>query len=138
MASQIEHQGIVESIDGDCCVVRIVQTSACASCTARSLCSSAETKEKLITGRSAVDGIHVGDSVRIVGRTSVGLKAVLYAFVIPFLIVIVTLFSVSDLTHIGEAGAGMIALLALVPYYGAVYLLRNRLTKELIFSIYLI
>ena len=48
MADTIRHQGIVENINGTHLQVRIVQTSACASCSIKGHCSSADTKEKLI------------------------------------------------------------------------------------------
>ena len=53
MDERIEHQGIVESVEDDCVKVRIVQVAACAECKAKSLCSSAESKEKVreVNGR---------------------------------------------------------------------------------------
>jgi positive regulator of sigma E activity len=45
----IKHDGIVIAVNGDGTVrVRIVQTSACASCKAKAMCASAESKEKEI------------------------------------------------------------------------------------------
>lgn len=46
MADIIKHQGIVENINGSHVMVRIVQTSACAACSAKGHCASADTKEK--------------------------------------------------------------------------------------------
>ncbi|MBQ0102917.1 MAG: SoxR reducing system RseC family protein [Prevotellaceae bacterium] len=48
MKGQIEHSGTVESIEGGYIHVRITQSSACAGCTARSLCQSAESKDKIV------------------------------------------------------------------------------------------
>lgn len=48
MKDQIEHSGIVESIEGGYIRVRITQSSACAGCTARSLCQSTESKDKIV------------------------------------------------------------------------------------------
>ena len=48
MANTIKHQGIVENINGSHVMVRIVQTSACAACSAKGHCASADTKEKMI------------------------------------------------------------------------------------------
>ena len=44
----IKHEGIVENIGADHCTVRILQASACSSCSARQLCRSSENKEKVI------------------------------------------------------------------------------------------
>ena len=48
MADTIKHQGIVENINGTHLQVRIVQTSACAACSIKGHCTSADAKEKLI------------------------------------------------------------------------------------------
>ena len=48
MADVIKHDGVVDSIEGNCIHVRIVQASACAACGAKSLCSAAESKEKIV------------------------------------------------------------------------------------------
>ena len=48
MANTIKHQGIVENINGSHLQVRIIQTSACASCSVKGHCTSADTKEKLV------------------------------------------------------------------------------------------
>ena len=48
MSDIIEHQGTVESIVGSHIRVRIVQTSACATCAAHKFCNSSESKEKMI------------------------------------------------------------------------------------------
>ena len=44
----IKHLGIVENIQGSHLSVRIVQTSACAACSAKGHCSSADSKDKVI------------------------------------------------------------------------------------------
>ena len=42
----IKHLGIVENIQGSHLSVRIVQTSACAACSAKGHCSSADSRTK--------------------------------------------------------------------------------------------
>ena len=44
----IKHLGIVENIQGSHLSVRIVQTSACAACSVKGHCSSADSKDKII------------------------------------------------------------------------------------------
>ena len=96
MADTIKHQGIVENIIGSQIFVRIVQTTGCASCSARGYCSSSESKEKTIevTDYDSMN-YNVGDFVEITGQTSMGMMAVLWAFILPFLILIISLFSFS-------------------------------------------
>ena len=93
MANTIRHQGIVENINGSHLQVRIIQTSACASCSVKGHCSSADTKEKLIDITDAdAASYQPGDRVWVIGELSMGAMAVLYAFIFPFLVLIFSLF----------------------------------------------
>ncbi len=135
MANTIEHQGIVENIEGTRLRVRIVQTSACASCKAKGSCSSADTKEKLIdVTMPGGASCRVGDHVWVVGELSMGVKAVLIAFVFPFLLLLAVLFGCMALWG-DELPAALCALAVLVPYYFIVWLNKGRLSRTLSFSI---
>ena len=93
MANTIKHQGIVENINGSHLQVRIIQTSACASCSVKGHCTSADTKEKLIDVADAnAASYQPGDRVWVTGELSMGVMAVLFAFIFPFLILIISLF----------------------------------------------
>ena len=83
MADTIRHQGIVENINGTHLQVRIVQTSACASCSIKGHCSSADTKEKLIDVIDESSSYQPGDRVWVVGELSMGVMAVL-GLLIPY------------------------------------------------------
>ncbi len=135
MTNNIKHLGIVESIDGSRLKVRITQTSACASCGAKAHCRVSESKEKTIDvyNREGVP-YQVGEQVWIVATASMGMKAVLLAFVIPFLILLVGLVIGLRLTG-SEAGAAFIALGALVPYYLIIYICRKRIGRSFVFTL---
>lgn len=94
MTDKIKHLGIVESINGSYLKVRIVQTSACSACSIKGHCSAAESKEKLIDvyNKSGLP-CQVGNQVMISGATSLGMKAVMWAFVFPFVVLLVSLLS---------------------------------------------
>ena len=82
MANTIKHLGIVESIEDHHIQVRIVQTSACASCSIKGHCTSADVKEKLIDIANAdTSQYRQGDHVWVVGTLSMGGMAVLLAFI---------------------------------------------------------
>ena len=129
----IKHDGIVESIDADKVTVRILQASACSSCSARQLCRSSESKEKLIEVRGNYPTLHVGDSVTLQGSVRQGLRASLLAYIVPLILMVAALFYGTHLN--GEAAGALAALLVLAIYYGGLYLLRNKLGKQFEFSI---
>ena len=129
----IKHDGIVESIGEGKVTVRILQASACSSCSARQLCRSSESKEKLIEVRGDHPTLHVGDSVTLQGSVRQGLRASLLAYIVPLILMVVALFYGTHLN--GEAAGALAALLVLAIYYGVLYLLRNKLGKQFEFSI---
>ena len=135
MANTIKHQGIVENISGSHLSVRIIQTSACSSCSVKGHCSSADSKEKLI---DIVDPLassyQVGEPVIVVGETSMGVMAVFLAFVVPFIILILSLFIFMAVLD-DELYASIISLGLLIPYYYILWLNKTRLKQKFSFKI---
>ncbi|WP_273160321.1 SoxR reducing system RseC family protein [Bacteroides fluxus] len=135
MANTIRHQGIVENINGSHLKVRIVQTSACASCSVKGHCTSADTKEKLIdvTDINAAS-YQVGDRVWVVGELSMGVMAVLLAFILPFLILVISLFVFMAVWN-DELSSALCSLALLIPYYYIMWLNKSRMGKKFSFTI---
>lgn len=135
MANPIRHQGIVENINGSHLQVRIIQTSACASCSVKGHCSSVDTKEKLIdiTDTNAAS-YQPGDHVWVIGELSMGAMAVLLAFIVPFLILIISLFIFMAIWY-DELRSSLCSLALLIPYYYILWLNKSRLRKKFSFSI---
>ena len=134
MADTIRHQGIVENINGTHLQVRIVQTSACASCSIKGHCSSADTKEKLIDVIDESSSYQPGDRVWVTGELSMGVMAVLFAFIFPFLILIISLFVFMSIWN-DELRSALCSLALLIPYYYILWLNKSRLGKKFSFSI---
>ncbi|MGI6794829.1 SoxR reducing system RseC family protein, partial [Bacteroides sp. KG68] len=131
----IRHQGIVENISGSHLQVRIVQTSACASCSVKGHCTSAETKEKLVDVYDVdAASYRPGDRVWVAGRLSMGAMAVLLAFILPFLVLIVSLFVLMAVRN-DELFAALGSLALLIPYYYILWLNKARIGKKFSFSV---
>lgn len=129
----IRHEGIVESIGAKSCLVRILQASACSSCSARQLCRSSESKEKVIEVKGHYPTLQVGDNVTLIGSVQQGLRASVLAYVIPLIIMLVALYVG---TRLGGDGIGALAaLLFLAIYYGILFLFRDKLDKHFSFKI---
>ena len=135
MSQKICHSGIVESIDDGCVHVRIVQTSACAACKVAGYCNAAESKEKIIDVYcDSVAAYQVGQQVVVSTSGQVAVKALLWAFGVPFVLLMTVLVLVLLLTA-NEGLAALSALVALVPYYLVLWLLRNKMREQLAFRI---
>ena len=131
----IKHLGIVENIQGSHLSVRIVQTSACAACSVKGHCSSADSKDKIIDIiDTAAASYQVGENVMVVGDTSMGMQAVALAFIIPFVLLIFTLFLFMALIE-NELYAALLSLAVLVPYYYILWLNKTRLKQKFSFTI---
>ena len=131
MDNTIKHQGIVESIEGCHVKVKILQSSACSSCSVKGHCNLSETKEKLIDIYDKhADGYTVGQNVVVCGTTAMGMKAVVLAFVVPFLVLFVALFATMKITGGDEAVSALASLCALLPYYLVIYLCRHKTSSS--------
>ena len=135
MADIIKHRGIVEKVDGSHIVVRIVQTSACSACSAKGLCNASESKEKQIDVYEANPSYQIGEEVMVCGTTSMGMQAVLLAFGVPLLILVLALGVSMKLTSEDALLSSGIALVSVVPYYIAIYFCKDKLNRTFSFTI---
>ena len=135
MADIIKHRGIVEKVEGAHVVVRIVQTSACAACSAKGLCNASESKEKQIDVFEAGASYRIGEEVVLCGSTSMGMRAVFLAFGIPMLLLLFALFVTMRVTDGDALVSSLVALLAIVPYYLVIYFMKDKLNRTFSFTI---
>lgn len=135
MSNKITHLGVIERIEDDCVQVRIAQTSACAACKVAGYCNAAESKEKIVeVCCDDVAAYKVGQTVRVAISGQVAAQALLWGFGMSFLLMVLVLVVVLRLTG-SEGWAAISGLAVLVPYYLALWLFRDRMRKQLSFSI---
>lgn len=135
MSNKIKHAGVVDGVEGECVRVRILQSSACSACKVAAHCNASETKEKIIDVMDA-DASHYqkGNQVMVVADTAVGFRASLYGYLLPLILMVVTLVGVLAATH-SEGLAAVSALGILIPYYVLLFLMRNKLRNRLSFTL---
>ena len=75
-----------------------------------------------------------GEVVNVIMRQSLGYKAMLLAYGLPFLLVLAALIILTSL-HVNELIAGLGSLSLLIPYYLAIYFFRDNLQKTFTFTI---
>lgn len=129
MQNTIEHQGIIIDIDGKLAHVKIEQTSACASCHVKSVCGASDKSEKTIDANIMDKSLKVGDQVTIIGQKSLGIQAVLLAYILPFIVIIATLF-IANIFTTNELIIGTCALASLIPYFVVLRLMRNKIQAK--------
>jgi len=132
----IKHKGKVVKVDEAAIYVEIIALSACASCHARSACTLADMQEKIIEikKRPGDAKYHTGDSVSVVLEQSLGYKALLLGYLIPFIILVASLFILIELTA-NEGLSALISIALMIPYYLSLYLRRDKLKKTFDFRL---
>ena len=136
MGKKIEHEGIVESIDGSHIRVKILQSSACSSCQVKSMCATAESQEKIIDIYTpSASQYQVGEQVKACGSLTMGRNAVLLAFVVPLVLIIICVVAGIYLFSLSEQMTMVCVLVLLSLYYLIIRLLRNRLSRQFSFWI---
>ena len=131
----ISHPGIIEAIGEEKIQVRILSKSACASCHAKGACTMADMEEKIIDVTNTPHlKVTRGQEVQVAMKKNLGPKAVWVGYVYPFLLVLVGLIVFSRILP-SEGTVGLVSLSLLVPYYGLLYLMRNKLQKTFVFEI---
>lgn len=135
MKEEVTHKGKVVKMTPQVTTVAILQHGACSECHAAGLCGMGEMAEKLVevpTDPYAFYG--VGDEVEVLLKASMGMKAVWLAYFIPLLVLLAVVLPLSAL-HVGEVVTGICALVAVGLYYLLLYLFRDKLKNEYIFTI---
>ena len=127
---RIRHKGIIDSISGCKASVRIVRASACSSCEAKSTCRGHGVKDFIVNVTDEVlVGMSAGDAVTVEIPCSAGRHAVFVGFVVPLLLVVVSM-SVIALLGGGDVPAVLAAIGVLAMYYCGLYVARQRLDRH--------
>jgi sigma-E factor negative regulatory protein RseC len=133
--NEIVHSGKIVEITPDFTTVEIIVDSACSGCHAKSLCGMSEEQEKLISLPTDPYSDHqVGDVVKVCTKMSMGLKAVWISYVIPLMILMILILSLSSVIG-NEVISGLVAIGGVGVYYLVIWLLRDKLQNEFLFYI---
>ena len=135
MSESISHKGKITRITPQVTTVSILQHSACGECHVAGLCTMAEMAEKTVEVPTDPYAFHkVGDEVEVLLKASMGFKAVWLCYAIPLVILLGTVVGLLALgtpeIPAASAGLGAIGL-----YYIGLYLFRDKLKNEYIFTI---
>lgn len=128
----ISHDGQVVEILQDKYRVKIITKSACASCHAKGVCNPSDQAEKIIDAVS-VQKLNIMDNVVVELEERLGWKALFYGILIPFVIMVTVLFTFSVYMK-EELLPALLGLFSLVVYYFIIYLFKDKIEKEFIFT----
>ncbi len=131
----IEHSGIISDVSDKLIKVSVMPESACGNCRVRGSCSIGDKERKTIeVFPQQGETYSVGEEIKVVLEQSLGMKALVLGYIVPFLVL---MFILTVLISLGlsEGLAGLLSLLSLAPYYYGLSFFRDRLKKEFSFRL---
>lgn len=137
MSEIIRHDGIVIGKKNEMYLVKIVQAEACSGCHARAMCQSQAGTEKIV-GCVPADNkdsqFETGDRVEIEITPRMGWLAVLLAYIMPFVLILISL-AVLSAVGLNEWQAGLCSLAIGGVWFVVLYGFRNRIERKFDFRI---
>ena len=127
------HHGMVTKINSGSIIVCIETQKACAACSMKNVCSAAGNEKKEIEIVHTKEEFKIGEQVNVIIAQSSGFKAVLLGYIMPFIILTITL-SVA-LRFSSEPVAAIISIVSIVPYFFFLYFIRHKLKRIFNFRI---
>ena len=136
MASgEVSHKGKVVSVGKDTVSVQIVSESACSACHAAGLCGASESKKKIVDVPVYGDQAYsIGQEVEVCLARKLGLKAVLLSYVIPLVILLILVLTLSSI-GLGELVCGLASIGGVALYYLILYFRRDSLAEGYVFYV---
>lgn len=132
----ISHTGTITAVGKGTIEVAVRPEGACGSCHARTVCGASGNEDRKMTVPviNSAD-FSEGETVEVSIEKTMGVKAVLLAYVTPFVIMFAVLLIMLQ-TGFSELSAGISALAAVALWYMVLGMLRRKLDKEIIFKVH--
>ncbi|PIE84356.1 MAG: RseC/MucC family positive regulator of sigma(E) [Bacteroidia bacterium] len=124
----IKH-GVVVASGGGVVRVSFVAMSACSGCHAKGACGLSEAQDREVDIYTDSADYQVGDHVQVGLQDSKGLYAVVISYLVPFVLVVATIFALQGMGF-SEGLSAVVGLLLLAPYYLSLYFLKGRISKS--------
>lgn len=129
----VKHEGVVSKITNDVVTISLKGNINCEGCKAKAACGVSESNDKEIEVPISNQQLNLNENVEVLLNKNLGLKAVFWAYVFPFIIMLAVLLIASTLVK--EWIAGLLSIAVLIPYYLMLYVLRSTFKKAFKLSI---
>lgn len=133
--NQVCSQAVVKEVQDTYIIAEIVVQSACAACHAKGACGVSERKqEKLKIDLPNPEIFTVGEVVSVEMKQTLGMKAVIIAYLFPFIVMALGLFVTYSLTKHELISVGVSFGLTAI-YYFIISKLKDKFEKEFVFTV---
>lgn len=131
----IKHPATIVHIEQDKILINVENTSSCVNCHSKNHCIMNECKNKIIEIKAPSEHkYHFGDKVTMSLDENLGWLAVVYSYILPLTLVIISLIITYQITKSEEVSA-IFGLIALIPYYFLLFMLKKYFSKKFNFKI---
>jgi sigma-E factor negative regulatory protein RseC len=127
------HAGFISKINSDSVIVTLEPNIQCEACHVKGTCGVSDSSTKQVEIPISRNNYRINEQVDVILKKALGLKAVFWAYVFPFILMFSTLILASFFVE--EWLAGLMSLLIIVPYYLVLYLLKSTLKSAFKVSI---
>ena len=124
----ISHEGIVTNRIGDKAIIHLIKPEECHSCSIKNFCGVTDEERS----RFEVPGsnLEIGDAISLELRPGTGFKALFWAYLFPFLLILIVIIG-GSLMNVPEKWLGIVSLLILPPYFLGLSKFKQRLKSQL-------
>lgn len=127
-------EGVVTAVQDGRLTISICQEEACSACSAKSVCGAGKKNKQITVDVKDASRYSVGSNVKVELDRHAGKRAVLYAYVLPLLLITVSL-ALSIAVGASEAVAAALSLISAAVYFAALYFLRDKIKEHIRFRI---
>ena len=132
---QIEHRGVVCSVEEGVVRVAVEVSEACGGCSARKSCAMGQSeKREIVVYTTEYSNFSVGEAVQVGAKQSLGVVAVLLCYVVPLVLLLVAMVA-AQLLGCSDGISAVVGLGTQALYFGVLALFKERISKKVIFTI---
>lgn len=121
--NSIKHFGEISKITKNTITISLESDVNCQTCNAKSSCGISGSNTKEIELKNNFQPLQINEKVNVIMQKGLGMKAVFFAYVLPFILMFITLIIASIFFQ--EWIAGLLSIFILIPYYIVIYLFKN-------------
>ena len=132
---EIRHKAKIVQVNAHSVEAEIEVKSACVQCALQKACQVHEVSQrKIIIPLEQGKTYHIGEQVEIAISLDEGMLAAFYAYILPLILVLLTLF-ICLVCGVSEIISGICSIIVLIPYYFGVFLKQKIFMRKLNFKI---
>lgn len=132
----IQHDAVVERIEGDKVIVRVEKRGACAGCHAKGICGESGSERIIEVRTPHASEFKTGDKVVVaLLKPSMGISSVVWGYILPLIVLVATLFGCKSL-GVEDGPSALASIVAVALYYVGIYFTRKIFERKIEFTIF--